>query len=71
MISLLNFQAELPTIPVPAKFSIRAPGGGKIKRIVSVPENRSLDFSTTPDGMVTAEVEPIRLLTMLIANYEN
>ncbi len=70
MISFLNFQAELPTIPVPAKFSIRAPGGGKIKSLVSVPDGRSLRCSTDANGMITAEIEAIHLLTMLIADYE-
>ena len=70
MISFLNVQADLPIIPVPAKFSIQVPGGGMLKSLMSVPDGRSLRFSTSLNGMVTAEIESVHLLSMLIANYE-
>ena len=70
MISFLNVQADLPIIPVPAKFSMQVPGGGMLKSLMSVPDGRSLRFSTSLNGMVTAEIESVHLLSMLIANYE-
>jgi hypothetical protein len=68
MVSLLNFQTELPVIPVAAKVSLRAPG--KVKSLVAVPENRPLDFSVEPNGMLTFAVASIDPLAMLIAEYD-
>ena len=70
MISFLNFQAELPIIAVPAKFSIHAPCGRAIKSLTSVPDGRALEFSTDANGTVSAKLESINLLTMVMANYE-
>jgi hypothetical protein len=39
-------------------------------RLTSVPDGRSLNFSTSSNGMISAEIESVNLLTMLMANYE-
>jgi hypothetical protein len=39
-------------------------------RLTSVPDGRALNFSTSSNGMMSAEIESVNLLTILTANYE-
>ncbi len=70
MISLLNFQEDLPPAPVPARIAVRSPAGKRFTSLNLAPSGNSLEFTLGSDGVLRAELDSVGLLTILLANYE-
>ncbi len=70
MASFLNYQPELPPVPVPVRFSIRPPAGARFTALRVVPEGRAIPFAIGAGGAIDARLDSIGLLAMVIAEYE-
>jgi hypothetical protein len=70
MASFLNYQPELPPVPVPVRFSIRPPAGRRFTKLRSVPQDRAPAFTIGAGGVIHAELDHLELLAMVIAEYE-
>ena len=70
MASFLNYQSELPPVPVPVRFSIRPPAGMRFTGLRLVPEGRAIPFTIGDGGAIDARLDSVGLLAMVIAEYE-
>ncbi len=70
MASFLNYQAELPPVPVRVRFSLRAPHGKRFRSLRMVPEESALKFALDSDGTLRSEIDSVDLLAMVLAEYE-
>ncbi len=70
MVSFLNYQSELPPVPVPIRFAVRPPAGKRFTRLRLVPDDRALPFAIDPGGSLRAQLDSAGLLAMVIAEYE-
>jgi len=70
MASFLNYQAELPSVPVSVRFSLRPPRGKRFRSLRAVPEGRALEFALGDDGTLRSEIGSVALLAMVLAEYE-
>jgi len=70
MASFLDYQSELPPVPVPVRFSIRPPAGMRFTGLRLVPEGRAIPFTIGDGGAIDARLDSVGLLAMVIAEYE-
>jgi len=70
MVSFLNYQADLPPVPVPVRFSLVPPAGRRFTRVHRVAEGRELNFTISMGGRLEAELESVAMLAMIVADYE-
>ena len=66
---LLNMSQELPPIPVRATVRVQVPNGRKARRVISVPDGRTILFER--NGAYTQfHVEGVEVLSMATVEYE-
>ncbi|HEY6395094.1 MAG TPA: hypothetical protein VIX12_06715, partial [Candidatus Binataceae bacterium] len=70
MASFLNFQADLPPVPVPVSFELRPPRGRIFRKLTLVPDGRAIGFAIDSDGTLRARLESVALLAMVVAEYD-
>ena len=69
LVSLLNAQTQLPTIPVGATVRVLLPAGRKPRRVVQLPDQKEVAF--TPAGQyVQFVVPPFKILAMAVVEYD-
>jgi hypothetical protein len=69
-VSFVHQSRELPPLPVPrTTFRLRPPEGRRFSRLSRLPGGEPVPFNRGPDGCLEAEVEDLRLLEMLAAEY--
>ena len=70
-IGFLNYQSQLPAIPISKiPFTLRPEDGKKIKRLVNLPDEKPVDFILDDDGTLRAEAENLKVFKMLLAEYD-
>lgn len=69
VLSLLNYPGQLPPVPVPARFSLRAPAGRHWRRVFTVPESAGLESTITEEGVVAGRVDSIDQLAFVIGQW--
>jgi hypothetical protein len=70
LIGLLNYQAQLPAIPISRlPFTLRPPDGKQFIRLLTVPDNMPIAFTLDSQGALHAATELDRL-QMLVAEYQ-
>ncbi len=71
IVALLNYQTQLPPVPLrEVRFSLRPPAGRKFARLRLLPAGGELDFVTDDNGQLRATVPQLEALAMLSAEYE-
>lgn len=65
---LLNFQAELPNLPI-APLTFRFRPEGSVKSIMLLPERKAVDFSAEEDGSVKVTLERLEDYALLCVEY--
>lgn len=71
IVSFLNFQEELPVIPVSkVPFILRAPNGRHFKKLLALPDEKEMPFNITSDGSLVASVHDLAMFQLLAAEYE-
>ena len=70
MASFLNYQEELPPVPVPVRFCLRPPAGKRFQRLRLAPDDAVMEFRVADDGTIHAELGVVELMAMVIAEYE-
>jgi hypothetical protein len=69
VLSLLNYPAEAPVIPIgPVRIAIRHPPGARIRRVTLVPGHEPLAVEPTPTGVI-AMLPRLDLFAMLAVDY--
>jgi hypothetical protein len=69
LVSLLNAQTELPTIPVGATVRVLVPGQRKAKRILHLPDQKEMAFEKA--GLyVQFTVPAFKILSMAVVEYD-
>jgi len=70
IISFLNYQAQLPVIPIARLvFRLRLPGGLSPAALLELPARSEVGFTVEPDGAVRAEVDNLTRFRMLALQY--
>ncbi|HUU58763.1 MAG TPA: alpha-amylase family protein, partial [Phycisphaerae bacterium] len=70
VVGFLNYQSELPAVPIASvPFTLRPPEGKSFARLVRLPEETPVDFTAGPDGALRAQVENLEVFRMLAAEY--
>jgi len=70
IIGFLNYQSQLPAIPIPKiPFTFRPSEGKKIKRLVTLPDEKSVEFVLEEEGTLRAEAENLQTFKMIMAEY--
>ena len=68
VVSFLNYQAQLPAIPISRiPFTLRPPEGMKFARLTQVPEGTPVEFVTDARGTLRAEAKDLTVFQMLVA----
>ncbi len=70
MASFLNYQEELPPVPVPIRFWLRPPAGRRFQRLRLAPDRAVMEFALADDGTLHADLGAVELMAMVIAEYE-
>ena len=70
MVSFLNYQEELPPAPVPVEFWLRPPRGKRFTGLCIAPDGNEIDFKTDSDGTLSASLDSIALMAMVLARYQ-
>ncbi len=70
MASFLNYQVELPPVPVPIRFWLRPPVGRRFQRLRLAPDGAVMEFTVADDGTIHADLGAVELMAMVIAEYE-
>jgi len=70
MASFLNYQEELPPVPVPIRFWLRPPAGRRFQRLLLAPDSALMEFALGDDGTLHADLGAIELMAMVIAEYQ-
>jgi hypothetical protein len=66
---LLNMSQELPPTPVSATVRVKVPDGRKARRVISVPDGRTIPFER--NGAYTQfHLEGVEVLSMATVEYE-
>lgn len=69
VLSLLNYAAESPGIPIgPVRIGIRHPHGARIQRVTLAPGHEPLVVESTPSGVI-ATLPRLDLFAMLVVDY--
>jgi len=70
IIGFLNYQSQLPAIPISKiPFTLRPDKGKIIKRLISLPDEKPVEFILEEDGTMKAEAEDLQVFKMLLAEY--
>jgi hypothetical protein len=69
LVSMLNAQTQLPTIPVGATVRVLLPGDHKPKRVLHLPDMREVAFDRS-GAYVQFVVPPFKILAMALVEYE-
>jgi len=69
LVSLLNAQTELPTIPVGATVRVLVPGQRKAKRILHLPDQKEMAFEKA-GPYVQFTVPAFKILSMAVVEYD-
>ena len=71
VVSFLNYQAQLPPVPIAAiPFRLRVPDGNRFTRLLLLPEETAVPFVTEEDGTLRADARDVAEFQMLAAEYE-
>jgi hypothetical protein len=71
LIVFLNYQQQLPAIPLPPfAFSVRPPAGKQFLRLLCVPDETPLPFTVDDDGTLHAESPTLAVFHMLKLTYQ-
>jgi hypothetical protein len=71
ILSFLNFQAELPVLPIAdLTFRLRAPANGRFTRLAILPPGDELPFIVDSAGTLSAALPHLGAFAMLSAEYE-
>ena len=69
-IGFLNYQSQLPAIPIlKIPFTLFPAEGKKLKRLVTLPDEKTVDFILEKDGTLKAEAEDLQVFKMLMVDY--
>lgn len=72
ILSFLNYQAELPVLPIAdVPFRLRAPANGRFKRLAILPAGTDLPFSLDGAGTLSAVLPQLDAFAMLSAEHES
>lgn len=72
LVGFLNYQAQLPPIPIESiPFTLRPIAGTEFTRLVTLPSEEPIEFTVDSDGVLHAEARDLRVLKMLRAEYLN
>jgi hypothetical protein len=70
-IAFLNYQTQLPAIPIArVPFHIQPPNGRRFKRLVLLPDETPVEFTTDTDGTLRAEATDLKVFQMLLAELQ-
>ena len=69
VLSLLNYPTQLPPVPVPAAFTLRAPAGRHWRRLFAVPESAGLESRVVDEGVVAGRVESVAELVLIVGEW--
>ena len=70
IVGLLNYQQQLPAIPIAeVPITVRPPRGKRFVRLRSLPEGRAVKFTCDTKGTLRATVKNLEVLRMLSAEY--
>jgi len=70
VLSLLNYQAQLPPAPIHrVPFVLQPPKGMRFTRLLHLPRQAKIAFDLDEDGMLRAEVHDLDKLIMVAAEY--
>jgi hypothetical protein len=69
LVGLLNMQAEVPTIPVGGTVRVHLPPDRKVRRVLSLPEQKETPFQKA-GPYVQFEAAPFKILKMALVEYE-
>jgi hypothetical protein len=71
-VCFLNYQKQLPAVPIAAlPFHLRLPAGTRAARVVRVPDGEPVPFTVEPDGALWAEARNLEVFHMLAVEYEH
>ncbi len=68
LVSLLNMQEQLPTIPVGATVRVLLPEGRRAKRVLQLPEQKEIPFAKS-GPYVRFQIAPFDILAMAFVEY--
>ena len=69
LVSFLNYQADLPAVPVPVTVSLRPPAGRRFTGVTLAPGGAAVEHSVDADGTLTATVDRVEVLALVVATY--
>jgi len=69
VVTLLNHQADLPPVPVPATFTLRPPAGKRFVGASAAPDGAPVRHAIDPDGAVTVELDAVEILAAVVLDY--
>ena len=71
VLSLLNYQVQLPPVPIRrVPFVLQPPTGMRFTRLMRLPRPEDIAFELDEDGAIRAEVRELDNLVMVAAEYE-
>lgn len=65
----LNYQAELPPVPVPVSLTLRPPAGRRFTGLALAPDGTPLTYDEDASGVVTVRLDAVDVLAMVVADY--
>ncbi|MFW6155642.1 MAG: beta-galactosidase trimerization domain-containing protein [Planctomycetota bacterium] len=70
IVGFLNYQQQLPAIPIAAvPFTLRPPAGMRFTALRTADEGEAVPFDTDADGTLSATVRDLEALRLLVAAY--
>jgi hypothetical protein len=70
LVGFLNYQAQLPAIPIRhIPFSLRPPEGKHFTGLMALPEETTVNFTLDTKGTLHAEVQNLNVFQLLRAQY--
>jgi len=70
VVGLLNYQSDLPPVPVAGTtITLRPPKGRRFTKLLQLPDQAPVEFTTEPDGAIRAELDTLETFAMLAAEY--
>ncbi len=70
LVGFLNYQEQLPVIPIPkSSFKLKIPSGMRVTGVCKIPEIETLPYSVTSDGILKVYLANIDKLLMFAVEY--
>lgn len=70
VVSFLNYQLQMPSVPIPlVRFTLRAPDGKRYKKLLRLPGQSKVPFTVDRKGTLHAEIRGLAVFQMLLAEY--